>query len=179
MAGVPVSGAVLVIVSVPLVVIGPPVTLIPVPFDVATLVAVPVEDDVPAPISDLTSAAVIPEFRLGVAPSLRIAGVPVSGAVLVMVRVPLVVIGPPVTLIPVPFEVATLVTVPVCAAGAIPSSLDPSDATSRPSTVPPTAMLPPTVRLPSKDGFSMTCVTVALAPAPLNFSKASAPLGTT
>ena len=63
-----------VLVNVPLVVIVPPDK----PVLVAILVTVPVLLDVPAPINERTSAAVIPEFNEGVLPLLNIAGVPVS-----------------------------------------------------------------------------------------------------
>jgi hypothetical protein len=48
--------------------------------------------DVPAPISVLTSAAVIPEFKVGTVPLDNIAGTPVSGAELVIVILGVVVL---------------------------------------------------------------------------------------
>ena len=51
---------------------------------------------VPAPIKDLTSAAVIPLFKLGVEPLLNIAGVPVS------LTTPKLVLAPDAVLEPVP-----------------------------------------------------------------------------
>ena len=68
--------------------------------------------DVPAPISVLTSAAVIPEFKVGTVPLDNIAGVPVSGAELVIVILGVVVLVATEAVIPVPAVTATDVTVP-------------------------------------------------------------------
>jgi hypothetical protein len=68
--------------------------------------------DVPAPISVLTSVAVIPEFKDGAVPLDSIAGTPVSGAELVIVILGVVVLFATEAVIPVPAVTATDVTVP-------------------------------------------------------------------
>ncbi len=105
------SGAELVTVILPEPVTGEPDTDIPVPAEIPTLVTVPLP--VPAPIKLLTSAPVIPVFKLGVEPFDKIAGTPVSGELLVTVILPELVTGEPETDIPVPAVMPTLVTVPV------------------------------------------------------------------
>jgi hypothetical protein len=113
------SGAELVIVNVPLVVIGLPDTVIPVPAVAATLVTVPTETDPPRAV--LVPLIVMVEFVRLVLPILESVllapeivllvkvCVPVSVATVLSIDiVPLVVIGPPVK----PVPVATLVTVP-------------------------------------------------------------------
>jgi hypothetical protein len=57
---------------------------------------------VPAPIRVLTSDALIPVFRVGLAPSDNIAGLPVSGDVLVIVIVPPLLVDVISDVIPVP-----------------------------------------------------------------------------
>jgi hypothetical protein len=118
----------------PLLVIGPPATVIPVPavrltevtvptywsLDVTVKLGyVPVTTEVPAPVIETTwSGALLVIVKLGYVPDVDIP-VPAfntttwSGAVLVTVMDPLVVIGPPLTLIPVLAVKFTDVTVPL------------------------------------------------------------------
>ena len=80
--------------KVPVLVIVPPVNPVPVATDVT-----PALELVPAPIKLLTSAADIPEFKLGTVPLDKIAGTPVS-PVTVQFNVTVPLVPPP--LIPVP-----------------------------------------------------------------------------
>ena len=83
-------------VIVPLVVTGPPVDVSPVPPLTPTLVTVPLPDTVAQVLSPRKNV--------------ELSAVPVADRSPVMV--PVVVIVPPLTFTKVPFEVATLVTVP-------------------------------------------------------------------